>query len=132
MPPADRSNSADWYTFDKDLQIQERGTVSLERAFEIFDGVLSHLRPAYPSGEEALAETTFGFSRGDNFVELCVHTTEHVSCRIELPGRSAFERLWFARRFEWALDLQPDDVRKLLADFFKLSPENLRRALEAR
>ena len=129
MPPADRSNSADWYTFDTD-QIRERGTVSLERAFEIFDGVLSRLQPAYASGEEALAETMFGFSRGSgNFVELCVHTTEHVSCRIEL---SVFPRVFvLAGRFEWALDLQPDDVRKLLADFFKLSPENLR-ALEAR
>jgi hypothetical protein len=133
MPPTDRSNSADWYTLDKDLTVQDRGTVSLGRALEIFDGVLSRLQPAYASGEEALAETMFGFSRGSgNFVELCVHTTDHVNCQIELPGPSRLGGSLFARRFEWNRDVRPDEARRLLSDFFDLSPEDLRRALEAR
>jgi hypothetical protein len=71
------------YGLDRNLDIRESTPVSLEKAIEIIDARFARLRSSYDSGEEALSETTFGFSRAeDEFMELFIHELTRVSCSV--------------------------------------------------
>src|SRR6267378_6395844 len=64
-----------WYAMTPDLKTAERGPLDLAAAMAVIDDYLARLKPRYESGEAALAETMFGFSRGPNdVIEICLHT----------------------------------------------------------
>ena len=107
------------YGFDLKLKTQEYGQVSLQEAIGLFDTRLANLREFYESGEEALRDTMFGFSRGvDDFIELCIHARDHVACSIELPSLEP------EGRFERKLTTR-GEVISMLTDFFTLPEEVL-------
>ncbi len=112
------------YGMTEDLKTVEYGRVTLAEALASLDKRLRGLRSFYESGEKALSETMFGFSRGDNeFVELCVHAPNHISCTIELPSLVPD---WKGRLFgktgrvEFDLDSR-EKVAEIVTDFFNLS-----------
>ena len=111
------------YELDRNLETQERGAVSIEQALEIIDARLACLEPTYESGEEALSETMFGFSRADDeFIELCMHTHDHVSCRIELPSLSGI--------FEEELESR-EAVARRVRGFFALAEPDFAESLKS-
>jgi hypothetical protein len=75
-----------WYAISTELNVIERGELDLCAALAIVDDYLARLKPKYDSGEEAHAQTTFGFSRASNdFIEICVISPQEILFRIELP-----------------------------------------------
>ena len=127
-------NDAVFYSLDEKLCLIEHEAVALDRAREIFDQYYSRLKPHYDSGETALAETMFGFSRSeDEFLELCLHKYDSISCKICLPPPYA---RGFMRFFAGALNREEtlssrDAAMERLRQFFALSRDELREVLEA-
>jgi hypothetical protein len=111
------------YGYDLALNTEEYGPVSLREAIGLFDARLSHMREYYESGEEALRDTMFGFSRGDGeFIQLCIHSQDHVACTIELPSLEpgGIERKLTGR----------GEAVAMLTDFFTLPEAVLAERLE--
>jgi hypothetical protein len=100
---------------DRALQTEECGSVSLQEAIAIFDERLANMRAFYEWGEDALRDTMFGFSRGDDdFIELCLHAKDHVACSVELPSLRLTGE---AGRFEADLKTRSEVVAMLTAFF---------------
>lgn len=123
------------YGMDRALKSEEYGSVSLQEAIVIFDERLADMRPFYEQSEDALSATMFGFSRGDDdFIELCIHARDHVSCTIELPS---LRPSWLGRltgnvgRYETNLKAR-SEVVAMLTDFFTLSEATFSEGLRAR
>lgn len=111
------------YGFDSYLEVVERGTVSPVQALTELDQRLAKLRPAYETGEEAIQETTFGLTRGkDEFVELCIHAHDHVSCAAELPSlRPTGLRRFLGQATRMELEFASrDEATALLMRFFEM------------
>lgn len=119
----------DWYAVTPDLGLSERGPVDLAAALGVVDGYFARLKPRYESGEEALAETMFGFQRAtDDMLEICLHRHDHISVHVELPearGGGLFAR--FRRGFQHDRELRSrDEVHALVTAYFDLTPEKFR------
>src|SRR5262245_21146714 len=108
------------YGLDRQLQIIEHGPVGLPAAVDLTRDVYGRQREFYETGEEALADTMFGFSRGDHdFIEVCVNGRDDISVTIELPIGFRDERT--VRSLA--------DAETLVHRYFSLSHEDLRAAL---
>jgi len=123
------------YRVDRSLRVWELGRVSLEEAKHMVDARFARLQARYESGEEALSETMFGFSRSDDeFVELCIHDFTNISCRIELPSLppSWWRRI---RRGSSALEAELHnraEVIEIVTAVFTLHEEEFAQALQRR
>ena len=121
------------YGLDRDLRTKDFGPVSLEDAIRIVHERFARFRLHYESGEEALSETMFGFSRATNeFIELCIHGHDHISFRSELPSlRPAgwLKRLTSVVAFEDVLTGRDEVVRRVTA-FLTLPEAEFARQLE--
>jgi hypothetical protein len=125
--------SITWYSITQDLTIDERGPLELSEALRVVDGYSSRLRPHYDSGEVALAETMFGFSRAsDDFIEICLHTLREISLDVELPpspADGAFAGLDGSFQGTLALD-SLDSLRRHVTAYFTLTPDEFRTHLQ--
>ncbi len=75
-----------YYGIDRAYKTVEYGEVTLERALEIIDDRFSKFKPKYPTMEEAIAETMFGFYRTkDTFIEICINAPDKISFKFEYP-----------------------------------------------
>jgi len=84
QPRRGRSITITWYSTDRKLATVARGGASKAEALQIIDGYFARLKPHYESGEEALAETMFGFQKSpEEFVELCINSPTEISCRYQ-------------------------------------------------
>ena len=121
-----------WYTTALDLSIRERGTIELPAALRIVDEYFDRLKPSYASGEEALSETTFGFSRAeDDFIEICLHGPTQISLNAELPASGGFiARLRGPSRKQLSLNSR-EALKRHVSGYFTLSPEAFRAQLAA-
>jgi hypothetical protein len=82
-----------WYSIDRNLSVIDRGIATKEDAMHIIEDHFARVKPAYDSGEEALAETTFGFQRSkEEFIEISISSAEQISFRYEisLPRKILF------------------------------------------
>jgi hypothetical protein len=87
------SAMVDWYSIDRNLSVIDRGIAKKEEAMRIIEDYFTRLKPSYNSGEEALAETTFGFRKSKKeFVEISISSAEEISFRYEIsvPRRILF------------------------------------------
>lgn len=108
------------YGLDRQLQIVEHGAVELPAAVDLARDVYGRQRDFYETGEEALADTMFGFSRGEHdFIEVCVNGRDDFSVIVELPIGVRDERTVHSLV----------DVETLLDRYFTLSHEDLRAVL---
>lgn len=123
-----------WYAMSPELEVQERGPLALPEALAVIDGYFARLKPRYGSGEEALAETTFGFARSaHDFVEIGLHGREEISVAVELPrapGGGLLARLGGSFRHERKLASR-DALERLVRAYFTLDPEGFRAHLQA-
>jgi hypothetical protein len=121
------------YGIDEDLRTVERGAVSLEQAREVINAHFSQVKPSYAAGEEALAETTFGFCKPTgSFIELCIHALSETSFKFESPvlARSALFGLG-SRRYQFEATLRSrTDVIAAVERFFVASDEEYRSFIE--
>lgn len=121
--------SATHYGLDRQLETVERGTVTLPAALDILRAVYGGHRASYDSAEEALAETMFGFSRGDHdFIELCVNGRDDVSVTVELPLRTGWGPFKSGFRDERTVH-SLSEAETLVQQYFTLSHEELREVL---
>ncbi len=87
-----------WYSIDENLKTKENGVVSLPEAISIVNRYFSNLKPAYETGEEALADTMFGFCRtSDTFIEICIHSPSEIAFKFEMSNA---ETPWYLKLFK--------------------------------
>ena len=121
-----------WYSTARDLSTRERGPIELPAALEVVDGYFDRLKARYPSGEEAVAETTFGFCRSDaDFIEICVNAPNAITLRVELPpGKGLLARLRGAMHTELTLD-SSESLKRCVAAYFTLGGDEFSAYLAA-
>jgi hypothetical protein len=91
----------------------------LPAALDVTRAAYAGQRASYETAEEGLAETMFGFSRGDgDFIEICINGPASISVTVELPGVRHERRVHSL-----------SDVEALVQRYFTLSHEALRAAL---
>ena len=74
-----------WYSINKDLSVVEHPAVQKEEACRIVDDYFSRLKANYETGEEAMAQTMFGFQKSESeFIEICIHGDTHISFKYEI------------------------------------------------
>jgi hypothetical protein len=74
-----------WYSMDKNLAVVDHESVTKAEAMTIIDDYFTRLRPKYESGEEAIAETMFGFQKSKSeFVEICINGSDAISFKYEV------------------------------------------------
>jgi hypothetical protein len=121
------------YRVDRSLKVQELGQVALEDTKHVVDACFPRLQAHYDSGEEALSETMFGFSRSDaEFIELCIHDFTSISCKIELPSLPSS---WWRRIRRGSSAFEADlhsggEVIEIVAAFLTLGEEEFAKALQ--
>jgi hypothetical protein len=131
--PAERYGEgvATHYGLDEDLETVEHGPVDLAAALEVTRAVYGRQRSFYESGEEALADTMFGFSRAEgDFIEVCVNGLDNISVTVELPRLVGPVRLETGFRDERTVGSLAE-AEAWLERYFTLSHEELRAALRA-
>lgn len=123
-----------WYAMNTELNTVERGQLDLPAALLVIDDYIARLKPKYDSGEEAMAQTMFGFSRTSNdFIEICVHTPTEISFKTVLPRsptggflaklRGSFEREQTLR--------SRDALRRHVTAYFTMAPEQFKAHVQA-
>lgn len=112
---------ATWYSFNADeLGTDDHELDSVQHAESIVEQYWANIRGSYESGEQALALTSFAFSKDSGeFIELCLHREDETDLafatpvakkllwlipvtseiRIELTARSKHEVFEFVRSF---------------------------------
>lgn len=86
-----------WYSINENLKTKENGVVSFGEAVKIIDRYFANLKPFYETGEEALAETMFGFSRtSKTFVEICIHSLSEIAFKFEMSNSNT---PWYLKIF---------------------------------
>lgn len=117
------------YGLSPELQTIEHGPVGLVAAIDVARAVYGRQRASYESGEQALADTMFGFSRGEHdFIELCVNGPDDISVTVELPVRAKWGIFGKGFRDERTVRSLAE-VEGWLDRYFKLSHEDIRAAL---
>jgi hypothetical protein len=119
-----------WYSTAPDLSTQERGTIGLPAALALVDDYLAKLKPGYATGEEALANTMFGFCRSDaDFIEVCLHTPTEISLRVELPpAQGLIGKLRGARRAQRTLN-SAASLKRCVSAYFTMSGDEFEKYL---
>ena len=126
---------ATFYSIGENTEIVDRDTVTFDRAINIFAEYFARLKPYYDSGAKALSETMFGFARSkDEFLEICIHNYNEISCTLSLPSdsSSALRRFFTGPLIKEETCTSPDAVIERLRQFFMLSTEEMKEALGAR
>jgi hypothetical protein len=117
------------YGLDRQLHLVEHAQVGLAAALELTRAIYERQPAHYATGEEAVAESLFGFSRGEHdFIELCVNGRDSISVTVELPIRSGwgpFKRGFRDERTVHSLD----EAAALVRSYFTLSGEDMGAAL---
>lgn len=123
----------DWYAITENLDVDRRGPIELAGAFRIIDEYASRLRPHYESGEIALAETMFGFSReDDDFIEITLHSLQAMTLTVELPPSDADDRQAMRRGFyqrDFAID-SLDALKRHVTAYFTLTADQFKLHLQ--
>jgi len=117
-----------WYSIDRTLKVESHEPVDLNGAVKIIDQYLSNYKLKYDSGEDALAASMFGFSRGDNdFIEICINGLNLISVEIELPSVKSNSILnIFKNNYKYIETLDSTyELQKRTHQYFTLSPKEL-------
>jgi hypothetical protein len=123
-----------WYSMTSSLETQEHDFVSLEQALEIGRDRYSKAGRKYDKGEDAIADTMFGFFRDEKtFLELCVNGFSDVSLRFETPRTGGS---WLNRLTSSTISIEktlkdPASMEVEITAFFSMSPEQFRKHLDA-
>lgn len=119
-----------YYGMDQSLKVVEHGQVSIDQALKIVDERFARLRPKYETGEEAIAETMFGFHRAkDTFIEICINGPTEISFKFEVPKSKGF--LIFQNVYQKETTLKSkEELVERIKSFFNLTPEAYKHYLE--
>ena len=95
-----------WYSMNSNLALEEHDPVDFTQAVKIAEGYLARGGLKFKTGEEAIAATTFGFSRSSaEFIEICVHGVAHISFKFEAPDTST---PWFLKPWKGVFQHQEE------------------------
>jgi hypothetical protein len=118
-----------WYSVNRDLAVEEHDPVGLDEALVIVDRYFATAGQRHDRGEDAIAATTFGFSRSkSDFIEIGVHRCDQISYRFEACDPKMF---WLRRLFggvferEQELHSREELVQKVI-EFFTSSVAEIR------
>jgi hypothetical protein len=116
-----------WYSTAPDLATRERDVVELPAALKVVDAYFDRLKPGYSTGEEALSETTFGFSRNaSDFVEICLHAPGEISLSVEFPPSKGFlGKLRGASRKELSVKSR-EALKRYVSAYFTMSQDEFK------
>ena len=120
--------SIEWYSIDRNLSVVERGTATKEDAERIIDDYFARLKPRYDYGEDALAETMFGFQKSkDEFIEICISTPAEISFKYEIafPRKILFFSLPKVIQVEKTLHSK-EELKATVFSFYDLDSESYR------
>ncbi len=124
-----------WYAIDSALKTVDRGAVSLGEALGIAERYYGNAGRHYQTGEEAIAETVFGFVRQSDraFIEFCVNGKDQIAYKIEIPAAATSrlaKLLGRTVRVERNLDSWSAMAARI-EEFFTLSPQSIATRLQA-
>jgi len=112
-----------YYGMDQSFKVVEYGQVSIDQALKVVDERFARLRPKYETGEEAIAETMFGFYREkDTFIEICINGPTEISFKFEVPRSKRFLIFQSVYQKETTLKSKGELIERIKA-FFNLTPE---------
>jgi hypothetical protein len=131
-------DAVSWYGMDKRLKPVDHPPVPLDQALEIARRYYANANKFYTTGEEAIAETMFGFTRNADktvFIEICMNGIDAISFRHEAPraddgkGGGLFGGLFRSKlfQFETVLTSLPE-LESRIRDFYTLSPDMMQAA----
>jgi hypothetical protein len=121
-----------WYSMDSALETVDHEVVDLDAAYRVIDEYFSKLRPHYDTGEEALAETMFGFSRDDgSYMQICLHAPDLIDIEYDFsivknPILRAVGRRQAGERLH-----SRDEVRARAKAYFTESREQFRETVRS-
>jgi hypothetical protein len=119
-----------YYGMDESLKVVELGLVTIDQALQAVEERFARLKPLYETGEEALAETMFGFSQSeDTFIEICIHTPTQIALKLEIPRSKKFWIFQSVYQKETELKSKAELVEQIRA-FFSMEIEAYREFLE--
>jgi hypothetical protein len=124
-----------WYTFNRELAIEEHPAVDLQEATEIVDRYLARGGEVFEYGEDGIAATTVGFNRSDSeFIEIHADGLSHFTYIFEAPDPNC---LWLLKpwkgTFHHKEQLQSrGEVMQRLRDFFSMPASEVMSQLKRR
>lgn len=122
-----------WYSLKRNLDIDTHETVDLQAALEIVERYWDQCGALFPSPEEGLAATLFGFNRGSSAsIEFCIKDPTFILCTLRLVDPEAS---WLRNFLHGPLrhDMELRSREELLyyvEIFFNTSPCELKRHME--
>jgi hypothetical protein len=121
-----------WYSMDRDLQAVDHEVVGLDAAYRVIDEYFSKLRPHYDTGEEALAQTMFGFSRDDgSYMQICLHAPDVIDIEYDFSVvKNSVSRAIGRRQPQERLHAR-DEVRARAKAYFTESREQFRETVRS-
>lgn len=123
-----------WYSFNEEQNLCEHPPIDLGTALVVVEDYFAHtLKPSFASGEQALAETMFGFSRSPSeFIEVCLNGPSQISYVFELTESDASglrKLLGGTFRYETELKSKSELIERV-REFYTVSPAQIKRQLE--
>jgi hypothetical protein len=117
---------------DRDLSAVDHEATTQDGAMAIIDGYFARLRPKYDSGDEAIAETMFGFQRSKGeFVEICINGPDSVSFKYETSEARKILFLSMPRVYQKELTLHSsEEVKAKVRAFFALDSTSFKAEVE--
>ena len=114
-----------WYALNADLQTVEHESLDLDGAYAIIDRYFARLQSHYKTGEEALAETMFGFVRTDeSYMQICLHSPDAIDVEYDFSlVKNPLLRLFAGRRQRDERLTSREELRGRTRLFFSHSKE---------
>jgi len=115
------------------LAVEEHEPIDLDEALNLVDRYLARGAEKYESGEQAISETLFGFSRSRyEFIEICVNGPGDISYRLELSDPNAS---WFSRMLKGIFQHEEElhsreELFQKVEEFFTTPVQEIKRRLE--
>jgi hypothetical protein len=87
-----------WYSINTKLETQSHTLPDAASAVGVAQKYYACARAQWPSAEECVAGTMFGFKNGSGAsIEFCIIDAGKISCRFEGPDRRKSARTWLGR-----------------------------------
>lgn len=124
----ERLHRLPWCSMNQRLVTEEHAPVNLQEALQIADRYWEPAVENFPTREQALSATIFGFGWKNNFMEICIKGPTQISCTLETlktwPWKGTLEQ-------EEQLH-DRDTMRQRIQELYTCPPEELRRRFKHR
>lgn len=117
-----------YYSMDEDLNTVENGIVTKQQAMDIIDKYILAQDIPTETGEQAVANSMFGFSiNSDTFIELALDTRDEFRIKFETPETKKLAFIKIPGLFQKEKFTQDkEELKRIAAEFFDLSHDEFK------